>query len=86
MISKKTAWAATGQWKRYRTGYYYQMMKKRPRFTSYSLETVVSNSFISSKKARTELAYQPRSMYETLSDTVAWWLENRHRVKASLRG
>lgn len=67
------------------TQLYYQVMKKRPRFTSYSLETVVSNSFISSQKARTELAYKPRSMYETLSDTVAWWLENRHRVKASLR-
>jgi len=28
MISKKIVLAVTGQWKRYRTGYYYQMMKK----------------------------------------------------------
>jgi dihydroflavonol-4-reductase len=67
------------------TQLYYQVMKKRPRFTSYSLETVVSNSFISSQKAVAELTYRPRSMYETLSDTVAWWLENRHWIKATLR-
>jgi len=67
------------------TQLYYQVMKKRPRFTSYSLETVVSNSFIRSQKAVAELSFRPRSMYETLSDTVAWWLENHHRIKASLR-
>lgn len=35
------------------TPFYYRMSKTKPRFTSYALETVRSNSEISNKKART---------------------------------
>ncbi len=45
----------------------------KPQFTSYSLETVRSNSTISIEKARKELGYSPRPFQETVADTVAWW-------------
>ena len=67
------------------TQLYYDLSKTRPRFTRYSLETLISNSVISSEKARKELGYRARSLQESLQDTVHWWLENRGRVKASLR-
>ncbi len=64
---------------------YYRVTKTRPRFTRYSLETLVSNSQISSAKASTELGYKARRLSESLADTVAWWLQNRQRVKATVR-
>ena len=67
------------------TQLYYDLSKTRPRFTRYSLETLISNSMISSEKARKELGYRARSLQESLHDTVNWWFENRGRIKASLR-
>jgi dihydroflavonol-4-reductase len=67
------------------TQLYYQLSKTRPRFTRYSLETLVSNSKISSEKARQQLGYRARSLQESLRDTVYWWLENRRLIKSSLR-
>jgi len=67
------------------TQLYYNLSKTRPRFTRYSLETLISNSMISSEKARDELGYRARSLQESLRDTVNWWFENRGRIKASLR-
>lgn len=51
---------------------YYKILKQVPLFTSYSLDTLVSNSCFSHEKATRELAYHPRSMYITLSDTLLW--------------
>ncbi len=51
---------------------YYKILKQVPLFTSYSLDTLVSNSCFSHEKATRELGYQPRSMYVTLSDTLLW--------------
>lgn len=67
------------------TGLYYRLARSRPRFTRYSLETLAGNSVISNEKARRELGYQARALSETIVDTVRWWLQNRWRVKASLR-
>jgi dihydroflavonol-4-reductase len=67
------------------TQLYYGWTHTRPRFTRYSIETLVSNSVISSDKARRELGYTARSLQESIHDTVGWWFENRARVKASLR-
>lgn len=64
---------------------YYKISKTRPRFTRYSLETVVSNSEISSEKAKTELGYQPRTLVKSISDTVRWWWENISLTRRSLR-
>jgi dihydroflavonol-4-reductase len=67
------------------TQVYYRFGRTRPRFTRYSLETLVSNSVISSEKARLELGFKARALQETIRDTVVWWFENRNRFKATLR-
>ena len=59
------------------TPWYYRRMKMKPRFTPYSLEVLQSNSDISCKKAMTELGYRPRPAFESIADTVRWFLENR---------
>jgi dihydroflavonol-4-reductase len=64
---------------------YYRLTNTRPRFTRYSLETLVSNSQISSAKANNSLGYRARSLADTLADTVAWWMENQKLVKSSVR-
>jgi dihydroflavonol-4-reductase len=65
--------------------FYYKITKTRPRVTRYSLETVFSNSEISYKKAKDDLGYQPRSMVESVTDTVRWWWENLGKTKRTLR-
>jgi dihydroflavonol-4-reductase len=57
--------------------FYYRWSRARPRFTRLSLEVLRSNSNISHAKATRELGYQPRSLYESIADTVVWLLENR---------
>jgi dihydroflavonol-4-reductase len=64
------------------TVWYYKRTKSKPRFTPYSLEVLQSNSVISYRKALIELGYKPRPIYETITDTVRWFLEH-HRAKAS---
>ncbi len=44
----------------------------RPLYTRYSLYALTSNSNFSGQKARTELGYCPRSIDETIRDTVRW--------------
>lgn len=59
------------------TPMYYQMANSTPRFTPYSLEVLKSNSNISHAKASRELGYHPRTLYESIRDTVKWFLERR---------
>jgi dihydroflavonol-4-reductase len=59
------------------TPMYYRFAQATPRFTPYSLEVLQSNSNISHAKATRELDYKPRSIHETLSDTVRWFLEKK---------
>ena len=61
------------------TPMYYQMARVTPRFTPYSLEVLQSNSNISHAKATRELAYKPRTIYETISDTVKWFMNKENR-------
>jgi dihydroflavonol-4-reductase len=56
---------------------YYQLTKTSPRFTPYSLEVLKSNSNISHSKATRELGYQPRTLYESIADTVKWFLQQK---------
>ena len=65
--------------------WYYRASHTRPRFTRYSIETLSSNSAISSQKAAVELGYHPRSLAESVADTVVWWKENRKLVQSSVR-
>ena len=60
------------------TPMYYSMARVTPRFTPYSLEVLKSNSNISHAKASKELGYKPRSIYESISDTVKWFLEKKN--------
>ena len=62
--------------------YYYQLSQTTPRFTSYALETVHSNSMISHARAQRELGYQTRSLADTLADTVRWWIEKNQGITA----
>jgi dihydroflavonol-4-reductase len=59
------------------TPLYYQMANATPRITPYSLEVLQSNSNISHAKATLELGYSPRSLYESIKDTVKWFLEKK---------
>jgi len=52
---------------------YYKLFNKAPRYTSYSLCTLQSNSSISHKKATEELNYQPRKIKESIEDTFKWF-------------
>jgi dihydroflavonol-4-reductase len=57
------------------TPFYYRLVHARPRFTSYSLATIKSNSFISHAKAQVQLGYLPRPLRDSLRDTVSWFLK-----------
>jgi dihydroflavonol-4-reductase len=61
------------------TPMYYRLAQITPRFTPYSLEVLQSNSHISHEKATRELGYQPRSLYESIGDTVRWFLESANQ-------
>jgi dihydroflavonol-4-reductase len=61
------------------TPMYYRLAHATPRFTPYSLEVLKSNSNISHAKATRELGYKPRSIYETVADTVKWFLNKESR-------
>lgn len=61
------------------TPMYYSLARTNPRFTPYSLEVLRSNSNISHAKATRELGYKPRSLYESIKDTVKWFLERKNR-------
>lgn len=65
--------------------FFYRLLKKRPQFTRYALETLMSNSVISSQKAIDELEYKIRPLEETVQDCVNWWKENQKRFLPSLR-
>ena len=60
------------------TPLYYRLTKTEPRFTPYSLEVLASNSNICHAKAKQEFGYNPRSLRESISDTVKWFTENHN--------
>jgi dihydroflavonol-4-reductase len=57
--------------------YFYRHFKIKPIFTTYSLETLHSNAVINNNKAKNMLGYHPRSLKETIRDTVNWWKETQ---------
>jgi dihydroflavonol-4-reductase len=59
------------------TPMYYRLANATPRFTPYSLEVLQSNSNISHDKATRELGHRPRTVFETITDTVKWFKEHR---------
>ncbi len=55
------------------TPLYYRITRTTPKFTPYSLETLRSNSWVSSRKAREDLGFKARTLAESIADTVRWW-------------
>lgn len=55
---------------------YAWLRHERPIFTSYSLQTLASNSLFSSAKAQDELGYHARDLADTVRDTVRWLKES----------
>ena len=58
---------------------YYDLTKKTPKFTDYSLKTLQSNSNISCEKAKRELGYNPRALAATIKDTVRWLIQKKEK-------
>lgn len=58
--------------------HYYRLTRSSPRFTPYALEVLRSNANISHAKATRELGYAPRTLYESIRDTITWLLNNPH--------
>jgi dihydroflavonol-4-reductase len=63
---------------------FYRLLRKKPRFTSYSLEVLQSNSVISHAKATRVLGYWPRPVQDSIRDTISWF-KNRRLAAPSLR-
>ncbi len=61
---------------------FYRLTHTRPLLTPYALHTLWSNSNITSLKARQELGYYPRSVKDSLVDTIHWFIENKRLVVA----
>jgi dihydroflavonol-4-reductase len=53
----------------------FQLVGKRPLFTSVSLQAVCGNHSISHERATKDLAYHPRPFRESLVDTLRWFSE-----------
>lgn len=53
--------------------YYYRITRTKPRFTPYALEQLASNCVVSHEKATRELGYRPRSLRDSLVDTIQWF-------------
>lgn len=58
------------------TPLYYRLTRTKPRFTSYSIDVLCSNSVISSEKARRELGFATRPIRESIADAILWFKEN----------
>jgi nucleoside-diphosphate-sugar epimerase len=52
---------------------YCNLMKIKPLFTPFSIDVLASNSLVSCQKAQDELGYSPRSIYESIKETVQWF-------------
>jgi dihydroflavonol-4-reductase len=61
---------------------YGQLTNSNPRFTTISLNALESHRNISHKKASDELDYQPRSLRDTIKDTVRWFDENGYLIRS----
>jgi dihydroflavonol-4-reductase len=60
------------------TPLYYSHARISPKFTPYSLEVLRSNSNISHAKATRELDYRPRPLYDSIRDSIKWFLDHRN--------
>ena len=54
-------------------GVYYRLVRRRPIFTAYSIDVLLSNSQVSSARARQELDFTARTWREFIHDQVEWF-------------
>ena len=52
---------------------YYRLLRRRPVFTAYSIDVLLSNSQVSSARAREELGFTSRPWQESIRDQVEWF-------------
>jgi len=55
---------------------YYRILKQKPLFTKYSVQTLASNCCVSNEKARRELGFTVRPTEDSIADSVMWFIEN----------
>jgi dihydroflavonol-4-reductase len=60
----------------YLSEFYYFLLRKKPLYTHYSLQTLHSNCRFSNKKARDGIGFIPRPLHESLSDMTNWIMEH----------
>ena len=66
---------------------YYLISGTKPLFTTYSIDVLASNSLVSSAKAKKELGFTARPIYESILDAVSWFKEEaKRRGKAGKTG
>jgi dihydroflavonol-4-reductase len=62
---------------------YYLLSGTKPLFTAYSIDVLSSNSLVSSAKAKKELGFTARPIYDSIVDAVSWFKEEAmKRTKA----
>ncbi len=55
---------------------YYFLLRKKPLFTHYSIQTLHSNCRFSNRKAVDKVGFAPRSVDESLADMTRWIMEH----------
>ncbi len=53
--------------------FFYKISRKEPLFTSEAIEILHTNTYIRSTRATRELGFKPRSLEQTIHDTVNWF-------------
>lgn len=56
--------------------FYCRLKKSEPLFTSYSIKTLMSHSLVSHDKASRKLNYFPRSIKESVLDSINWFKQS----------
>ncbi len=52
---------------------YDRIRRRRPLYTSFSIKTLKTSPCVSHEKATRELGYQPRSLEQSIADTLEWF-------------
>lgn len=60
----------------YLAEFYYFILRKKPLFTHYSIQTLHSNCRFSNSKAKERIGFSVRPVQESLSDMTHWIMEN----------
>lgn len=62
---------------------HYKIRKQKPLFTKYSLYTLTSNHNFSNEKAKKELGFNPRSIEDSIFDSIDWFVQNKKELFTS---